>query len=76
MKIWDLRHKECSDTLLAHRDLISSVMYEPKFGRYLMTSSFDRTARFWSNKDYKCFKVLSGHESIISAADISDGDYK
>lgn len=44
-RIWDLRKRLCIYTIPAHMNLVSSVKYQPVYGHYLITSSYDNTAR-------------------------------
>jgi len=44
-KVWDIRNRACMYTIPAHTNLISSVKYQPGDGRFLATSSYDKTAK-------------------------------
>lgn len=44
-RIWDLRKRSCTYTIPAHMNLVSGVKYQPTNGHYLITSSYDNTAR-------------------------------
>lgn len=44
-RIWDLRKRSCIYTIPAHMSLISSIKYQPNNGNYLITGSYDNTAR-------------------------------
>jgi WD40 repeat protein len=44
-RVWDLRKKQCLYIIPAHNSLISQVKYEPSEGYFLVTASFDNTAR-------------------------------
>jgi U4/U6 small nuclear ribonucleoprotein PRP4 len=68
VKIWDLRRlKDVGDkpksthVIPAHIKLISRVQYEPTHGRFLTTSSYDRTIKIWDSLDYKPLNTLEGN---------------
>lgn len=44
-RIWDLRKRKSLYTIPAHSNLISQVKFEPQEGYFLVTSSFDMTAK-------------------------------
>ncbi|MBA0687972.1 hypothetical protein Goari_005783, partial [Gossypium aridum] len=44
-RIWDLRKKKSLYIIPAHSNLISQVKFEPEEGYYLVTSSYDMTAK-------------------------------
>lgn len=45
-------------------------------GSYLVSSSYDRTIKIWSEGDYKLLRTLPGHEGNIMCVDVSqDGKY-
>lgn len=75
-RIWDLRKRKSLYTIPAHSNLISEVKFEPQEGYFLMTASFDMTAKVWSSKDFKPVKTLSGHEAKVTSLDIvEDGQH-
>ncbi|KNC78481.1 hypothetical protein SARC_09095 [Sphaeroforma arctica JP610] len=45
VKIWEMRQRKCIYTLPAHNNLVSTVKFEPNNGRYLASSSFDKTIK-------------------------------
>ncbi|CAI9765646.1 unnamed protein product [Fraxinus pennsylvanica] len=57
----------------AHSNLISEVKFEPQEGYFLVTSSYDMTAKVWSSRDFKPVKSLSGREAKVILLDV-DGD--
>ncbi|XP_047315368.1 U4/U6 small nuclear ribonucleoprotein PRP4-like protein [Impatiens glandulifera] len=69
-RIWDLRKRKSLYTIPAHSNLISEVKFEPQDGYFLMTASFDMTAKVWSSKDFKPVKTLSGHEAKVTSLDV------
>lgn len=44
-RIWDLRKKKSLYIIPAHSNLISEVKFEPQEGYYLVTASYDMTAK-------------------------------
>lgn len=47
-RIWDLRKRKCLYIIPAHSNLISQVKYEPQEGYFLVTGSYDTTAKVFS----------------------------
>lgn len=73
VRIWDLRQKKTINTIPAHMKLISAVKYEPEYGRYLVTSSYDKSVKIWRSVDHKLIKSLEGHEHFVMGVDIAKG---
>ncbi|KAL4384687.1 hypothetical protein GQ457_15G011910 [Hibiscus cannabinus] len=74
--IWDLRKKKSLYIIPAHSNLISQVKFEPQEGYYLVSSSYDMTAKGYHIFLHKPVKSLPGHEAKVTASDISeDGRY-
>lgn len=46
-RIWDLRKKKSMYTIPAHSNLISQVKFEPQEGYFLVTASYDMTAKVY-----------------------------
>lgn len=44
-RIWDLRKRRTLYTIPAHSNLISQVKFEPQEGYFLVTASYDMTAK-------------------------------
>uniref|UniRef100_A0A182NDT5 Pre-mRNA processing factor 4 (PRP4)-like domain-containing protein n=1 Tax=Anopheles dirus TaxID=7168 RepID=A0A182NDT5_9DIPT len=75
-KIWDLRRRQMVYTIPAHTNLISDVKYQKNGGNFLVTSSYDKTAKIWSDKTWQPLKTLSGHDGRLVGIDIShDSQY-
>ncbi|KAJ8687214.1 hypothetical protein QAD02_023008 [Eretmocerus hayati] len=74
-KIWDLRKRSCLYTIPAHTNLISDVRYQKEDGQYLVTASYDCTAKIWSNNTWQPLRTLSGHDGKIMSLDVSS-DHK
>ncbi|CAG4958401.1 unnamed protein product [Colias eurytheme] len=70
-KIWDLRRRACLYTIPAHTHLLSDVRYQKSHGHFLLTSSYDKTAKLWSNPAWHPLRTLSGHDNKVMSADIS-----
>ncbi|KAF8062934.1 hypothetical protein HT031_003773 [Scenedesmus sp. PABB004] len=70
VKVWDLRQRKDIYTIPAHSSLVSSVRWQPGSGHTLLTAGYDCRAKLWSARDWRCLKVLSGHEGKVMAADL------
>lgn len=44
-RVWDLRRRGCVYTIPAHMNLLSHVKYQQNGGHFLLTSSYDNTAK-------------------------------
>lgn len=71
VKIWDLRQKKLEYTIPAHLNAVTSVMFEKTHGYCLITSSFDKTIKFWSNQTWAPIKTLDAYDDKITNFDIS-----
>lgn len=70
-KIWDLRRRSALYTIPSHTHLLSDVRYQKSHGHFLLTSSYDKTAKLWSNPAWHPLRTLSGHDNKVMSADIS-----
>ncbi|XP_063390832.1 U4/U6 small nuclear ribonucleoprotein Prp4 isoform X1 [Cydia fagiglandana] len=70
-KIWDLRKRSCVYTVAAHTHLLSDVRYQKSHGHFLMTTSYDKTAKLWSNPAWHPLRTLAGHDNKVMSGDIS-----
>lgn len=70
-KIWDLRQRKCVYTVPAHTNTVSKIKFQPVHGNYLVTASFDSTAKIWAHPTWAPLKTLAGHESRVLGLDIS-----
>ncbi|XP_053611900.1 U4/U6 small nuclear ribonucleoprotein Prp4 [Plodia interpunctella] len=70
-KIWDLRRRALLYTIPAHTHLQSDVRYQRSHGHFLLTSSYDRSVKLWSNPAWHPLRTLSGHDNKVMSADIS-----
>ncbi|KAM7272568.1 hypothetical protein ACFE04_027231 [Oxalis oulophora] len=71
-RICNLRKRKSLYIIPAHSNLVSQVKYESQEGYFLVTSSFDMTAKVWSGRDLKLVTTLSGHEVKVSSVDVSN----
>ena len=74
VRIYDLRKKSSIHNIPAHLNMITNVCFQPNDGKYLVSSSFDKTVKFWSTIDYTPLKTLGGHDGRISYVDVSVND--
>jgi len=70
-RIWDMRTRKPVYTIPAHQALISDVKFAPHHGKYLVTSGYDSVAKVWRTDDFSLLSTLSGHDSRVTALDIS-----
>nr|CAH8843309.1 unnamed protein product [Trichobilharzia regenti] len=71
VRIWDLRQQQAIYVIPAHTSVVSSVRFESRNSNYLVTSSFDKTAKLWGHPIWAPIKTLEGHNSKVVYADIS-----
>ncbi|XP_065916207.1 U4/U6 small nuclear ribonucleoprotein Prp4-like [Dysidea avara] len=71
VKVWDLRKAKCVYTIPAHTNLVSHLKYQVTDGNYLITASYDNTAKIWTHPGWAPIRTLAGHESKVMAVDIS-----
>ncbi len=81
VKIWDLRKRRQFASLPAHSRLVTQLRFEQRpphggdgfgvdGGEYLVSSSFDATAKVWSARDWKMLATLRGHEGKVMGTGI------
>ncbi|XP_041370101.1 U4/U6 small nuclear ribonucleoprotein Prp4-like [Gigantopelta aegis] len=70
-KIWDLRQRKCVYTIPCHTNLVSTVRFQPHHGNYLVTASYDGTAKIWAHPNWAPLKTMAGHEGKVMGMDIS-----
>ena len=74
VRLWDLRqHGKELYTIPAHSSLITTCSFERTHGRYLLTSSFDSSAKIWSTVSMDMVAELAGHEGKVMEADSFSG---
>lgn len=72
-----LWNKEGIDTikLKGHKDFVSSVAFSAD-GKFIVTASFDGTARIWDENGKELYPPLKGHKHGVKSAEFSqDGKY-
>jgi U4/U6 small nuclear ribonucleoprotein PRP4 len=52
---------------------ILKVRFEPVDGHFLLTASYDHSAKVWSAHNFTLVKSLTGHENKVMGADIARG---
>lgn len=71
-QVWDLRKRNIEYTIPAHTNLVSNVKFErAQHGEFLLSSSYDGTARLWAAKTWLPLATLQGHDNKVSGCDIS-----
>jgi U4/U6 small nuclear ribonucleoprotein PRP4 len=71
IRVWDLRKSKSLYIIPAHSKLISNVKYEPTFGRFLISSSFDNTIKFFTNSEFKNVKTIKAQSDKVMGLDVS-----
>lgn len=64
--IWDVKTREFIDTLRGHTDFVISASISND-GKYIVSASFDGTARIWNVETRKCINILKGHTSPVNS---------
>ncbi|XP_038063536.1 U4/U6 small nuclear ribonucleoprotein Prp4-like [Patiria miniata] len=72
VKMWDLRQRKCVYTIPAHNNIVSGVKFQGSSGDYLISCSYDNTAKVWAHPGWSPLITLAGHDSKIMAVDISN----
>jgi len=72
VKIWDMRTVSCSYTIPAHEKLISKLQYEKSRGNYLITGSYDGSAKVWSTPGYLPLNTFKGHQGKVMGLDVAN----
>lgn len=71
VKIWNLRQRKLEYTIPAHVNSVTTVMFEKENGHYLVTSSFDKTIKFWSTQTWAPVKELDAFDDKVTKFDLS-----
>lgn len=53
-------HCEFVQELTGHGSTIMSISFSPKTGKYLASSSGDKTVRLWNSDSFVCLRILGG----------------
>jgi U4/U6 small nuclear ribonucleoprotein PRP4 len=70
IKLWDLRRtRRPAVSIPAHSSLITQIKFDAS-GEYMVSSSFDGTAKIWSCRNWKLLSTCRGHEGKVTCADI------
>ncbi|QQP56971.1 U4/U6 small nuclear ribonucleoprotein Prp4 [Caligus rogercresseyi] len=67
-KVWDLRKRKIEYTIPAHTNVVSNVVFDED---YLLTSSYDGTAKLWARKTWQPLGALKGHDLRLMDCAIS-----
>jgi len=70
IKIWDLRKKVSPFAVAAHSHSITCVKFEPTNGDYVVSTSKDKSIKFWNGKRFSLVHTAYGHEDPICMADV------
>jgi WD40 repeat protein len=67
-RIWDLRSRACLYKIPAHMNLVSQVKYQCQGGNFVVTSSYDNTAKVHRDTGYLmyCYCVYEHSSSSLS----------
>ena len=65
VKIWDMIAGRCIASFQAHDDDITAISYSPN-GRYLATSSLDKTIKVWNAYDFSLLQVFRRPQAEFS----------
>ncbi|XP_071490179.1 U4/U6 small nuclear ribonucleoprotein Prp4-like [Diadema antillarum] len=71
VKLWDMRQHKLLHTIPAHQNLISGVKFQGSRGDYLITCSYDCTAKVWAHPGWSPLKTLAGHDGKVMCVDLS-----
>ena len=70
IKLFDLRRNKFAVAAIpAHTNVITTLKFDLT-GEYLVSSSFDGTAKVWASRNWKMLKQLQGHEGKVTGIDI------
>ncbi len=71
-KVWDLRRRSSEYSIPAHTKLVSNVAFERAHGgEFVVSSSFDGTAKLWTAKTWQPLHTLQGHDGMVTGCDVS-----
>lgn len=78
IKVWDLRKRKLYASVPAHSRLVTQLKFEKNDrsqndilkGEFLVSSSFDCTAKVWSSRNFKMLNLLRGHGGKVTGVGI------
>ncbi len=71
-KVWDLRRRNIEYTVPAHTNVVSNVAFERAgAGDFVVTSSYDGTAKVWASRTWQPLSTLRGHDSRLMGCDVA-----
>jgi len=73
VKMWDLLHGRCLQTLEGHTDDVQSVSVTPD-GQCAVSGSRDHTVRVWSLATGHCLQTLEGHTDEVRSVSVTPDD--
>ncbi|MGZ3814261.1 MAG: caspase family protein, partial [Mucilaginibacter sp.] len=71
MDVWDTAKWECR-TLNGHTDDVNAGSFS-KEDDFIVTTSYDNSAKIWDTKSWSLKGTLTGHNSYVNSIDIQDG---
>ena len=72
LPIWDLRRRNIEYTIPSHTNVVSNVCFESaRGGEYVLTASYDCTAKLWAAKTWQPLATLKGHDARLMGCDVS-----
>ncbi|CAI8050160.1 U4/U6 small nuclear ribonucleoprotein Prp4 [Geodia barretti] len=71
IRLWDLRKQSCVYTIPAHTNLVSHVKFQSLHGGFLVSSSYDNSAKIWAHPGWTPLRTLAGHEGKVMCVDVS-----
>ncbi|SCU80702.1 LAFA_0C00694g1_1 [Lachancea sp. 'fantastica'] len=71
VKVWDLRNAAEPFSILAHKSIVSDVKFESDNGRFLISSSYDKTIGVFAADSWLRLATLEGHMDKILSVDVA-----
>lgn len=72
IRVWDLRRKQCLQTIPAHYKLISDIKYDQKNSYFFISVSYDNSLKIWNAKDFSLVSKMTPTESKLTSFSISN----
>mmetsp|Transcript_5833 Transcript_5833/g.10123 ORF Transcript_5833/g.10123 Transcript_5833/m.10123 type:complete len:538 (-) Transcript_5833:219-1832(-) len=71
IKVWDLRKRKQFASIPAHSNLVTQIQFDRYHnGEFLVSTSFDATAKVWSTRDWTMLTTMRGHEGKVMGVDL------